>query len=355
LRFGAGRSPTTLGGRPFIAAAARFASEVADPTTRFNPPVTQSVLPTSEEWVKDVSADLYAGTVVSRGKIVPVISSEVQGPLGLMHLPRLWLKALLHATNSLAEDWGCGPGGLDKRIQDFVGIDPEAFVPGLLQKFPTYPECEAWVRAHARSLDDESIARSNAFLSTHGLPRGLGPKFRVYLGIGDECVDVGIRLNNFDDWMAIHGYVARYGNAGGPIVPAISSRTTGLLGVAFLPRDWLIALLRAAQLLPPGYRYVDDRRADAVLEQIGVDPAAARAFIAAERPTYLQYEAWLRERSLIDAAVAERVSAGLNADAASEIETYDWNLLHQTLGERRASVTMPHTAGIFAFSTEVSR
>jgi len=299
-----------------------------------------------------LDADVYRGTLVSRGKIVPLISSEVAGPLGLLHLPRLWLKALLLATDSLAEDWGCGPGGLDKRIAEYVGIDPGTFVPWIMKTFPTYPECEAWVRAHARSLDEAAIARSNAFLSTHGLPRGLGPKFRAFLGIDDARVDVGIRLNNFDDWMAVHGYVARYGVAGGAIVPAISPRTTGLLGIAQLPRHWLIALLRAAQLLPRDYPFADDRRTDAVLEQMGVAPATACAFVAAERPTYLQYEAWLRERSAVDPAAAERINAGLDAAAATEIETYDWDLLHRTLGERRASVATVPTTGIPAFSTK---
>src|SRR5271167_3629047 len=83
----------------------------------------------------------YRGTHVSRGRIVPLISSEVPGAFGLMHLPRLWLKALLHATDTLAEDWGCGAGGLDKITMDFVGIDSDAFVPWVLQDFPTYAEC----------------------------------------------------------------------------------------------------------------------------------------------------------------------------------------------------------------------
>lgn len=79
----------------------------------------------------------YQGTLVSRGRIVPLISSYVAGPLGLPHLPRLWLKALLHAKDMLAEDWGCGPGGLDRRIMEFVGIDGVAFMAWLMDIKPT--------------------------------------------------------------------------------------------------------------------------------------------------------------------------------------------------------------------------
>lgn len=292
----------------------------------------------------------YLGTRVSAGRTVPLISSEVAGPLGLMHLPRLWLKALLLATGTLAEDWGCGPGGLDKRIMDCVGLDPETFVPWIMRTFPSYDACEAYVRAHARSLDAASIASSNHVLSTNGLPRGLVPKFRAYLGITDETVDVGIRLNNFDDWSAVHEQVLRHGAAAGPIVPAISPRTTGLLGVAQLPRRWLIALLDAEGLLPNGYRTAD-ANADAALAALDVDPAAARAFIAREHPGYLAYEAWLRERGHTDADALARANAALDTDAATEIERGDWALLHARLSERRAALAGVPAAGIRAFSS----
>jgi len=267
-----------------------------------------------------------------------------------MHLPRLWLKALLHATDTLAEDWGCGPGGLDKITMDFVGIDPDTFVPWLLHAFPTFAECEAWVQANARALNEDSIARANGFLSSHPLPRGLGPKFRAYLDIEDDHFDVGIRLNNLDDWMAVHQYVGRYGAGGDSIVPAVSPRTTGLLGVAGLPRDWLIALLSAEQLLPLGYRYADDPGAGVVLRELGVDPSAAHAFIAAERPTYVQYEGWLRVRAALDIATIEGINAGLDINAARAVELYDWELLHRTLDARRRLIATTRNAGIYSFS-----
>ena len=38
-------------------------------------------------------------------QIAPLISSEVAGPLGVIHLPRLWLKVLLSAKGLLPDDY----------------------------------------------------------------------------------------------------------------------------------------------------------------------------------------------------------------------------------------------------------
>ena len=47
-------------------------------------------------------------------KIVPLISSGVAGPLGVLHLPRLWQKVLLESLGQLADyisksSWGSWP------------------------------------------------------------------------------------------------------------------------------------------------------------------------------------------------------------------------------------------------------
>jgi hypothetical protein len=261
----------------------------------------------------------------------------------------LWLKALLLATDRLAEDWGCGPGGLDKRTMDTVGVDSNELVTWLVREFPTYAECETWVRERARSLDAASIARANDYLAMSTLPRGLGEKFRAYLGIDDVRVD-GTRINNLDDWMTVHQYVVRYGVDGGPIIPAISPRTAGPLGIASLPRFWMIAFLRASGVLVPDYRFTDDPGGRAMLQALGVDAAAAIAFIEAEKPTYLQFETWLGERAAIDPTTAERFNAYLDPDMAATVEAYDWDLLYRMLAAVRATAGPARTSGVYSFS-----
>jgi hypothetical protein len=294
--------------------------------------------------------EIYAGSAISRGKVVPLISSYAAGPLGLIHLPRLWLKGLLYALGILAEDWGFGPGGLDRRITDAVGIDREAFVPWLLQTFPTYAECEAWVRAHARTLTPEAIAGSNAALTSAPLPRGLGAQFRRYLQIDDPSVDVGIMLNNLDDWMAVYRYVGEYRDRLEPIVPAIGPGITGPLGVVVLPRLWLKAVLGVANALPPDYPLATEPADEAVLRALGIAPADAARFLIAAFPTYVGFESWIREQTgPVSAARVAAVNALLSPAATDAAHAYDWDLLHRTLAVRRFAGLAVPTIGILPF------
>lgn len=291
----------------------------------------------------------YAGSAVSHGRIVPLISSHVTGTLGLMHLPRLWLKALLHSLDLLAEDWGCGPGGLDRRITDAVGIDRDAFVPWLLQAFPTYDECEGWVRAHARNLTAEAIGASNATLATNPLPRGLGAQFRRYLQIDDDSVDVGIVLNDLDDWMAVHRYVTEYRDALEPIVPAIGPAITGPLGIVGLPRLWLKTILGVVGALPADYAFTGEAADRDVPLALGIDPTKATRFLTTTFPTYVQFERWVGQRAgRLEADRAAAVNAVLSHDAILAAEAYDRELLHRTLAARRGREPV-NVAGITAF------
>jgi len=286
----------------------------------------------------------YCGSDVSRGNIIPLISSYVAGPLGLMHLPRLWLKGLLHAADILAEDWGCGPGGLDKRIMDAVGIDGSVFMPWLLQAFPTYEACEAWVVEHACRLSPDSIARSNGDLASAPLPRGLGPQFRRYLKIEDDVnpIEVGIMLNNLDDWMAIHRYLSEWRDGLDPVVPAISPSTSGPLGIVHIPRLWLKGVLAAVAALPAGYARVREAADSSVLDMLGIDSGESELLLTG-MPTYVQYEAWIRERLPKDAGTAiSAANCTLTRAETQAAEALDWGLLHQMIGERyRAAPKKP--------------
>jgi hypothetical protein len=288
----------------------------------------------------------YHGTTVSRGRIVPLISSYVAGPLGLIHLPRLWLKALLHAQDRLAEDWGCGPGGLDKIIIDFVGIDNAAFVDWLTRELPDYSECEEWVTRNATKLTPELIAESNARLLRGRLPGDLNAQFRAHLGVDDDTVEVGIMLNTFDDLDTVYRYAVANRVDLEPIVPAVSPTTIGLLGVPQLPRQWLKDVLFALSALPPKYPLVDESADREVLGHLGIDPKLARAYVRSAVPNYLDYERWIRERT-----TEARLESARNAEVATVAtiaHICDWALLHSMLSESdRAPVSKP---GVLAFS-----
>ncbi|MBV8151712.1 MAG: hypothetical protein JO101_09240 [Candidatus Eremiobacteraeota bacterium] len=138
--------------------------------------------------------------------IVPAIGSHAAGPLGVQHLPRMWLKILLHACGRLPEGYRHGTGGADERTLLDLGIDRDAFIRFVETQLPTYLECEAWVRAHATNLDAESIAKHNALGRRQKTPE-LAASQRRFIGIDDADLRSGPMLNDLDDWMTIHHYV----------------------------------------------------------------------------------------------------------------------------------------------------
>ena len=290
----------------------------------------------------------YHGTIVSRGKVVPLISSYVAGPLGLIHLPRLWLKALLHAHNRLAEDWGCGPGGLDKIIMGYVGVDKETFITWLMNELPSYARCEQWVRENATNLTAEAIAESNAYLLNSRLPGDLNAQFRAHMQIDDDSVEVGIMLNTLDDWDTVHRYALSNRADLEPIVPAISPLTAGLLGIPQVPRQWLKDVLFALSALPPSYPLLDEPADAAVLEELGIDPPTARAHVRSALPSYLHYERWLREQTAEGRLAAARDRHDSIIAAAAKAHATDWGLLHAMLAQPATSPV--GSTGIFAFS-----
>ena len=51
-------------------------------------------------------------------KMVPLISTRCTGPLGLVHLPRVWQKMLLASRDQLADGYRSGEGGFDGFVLD---------------------------------------------------------------------------------------------------------------------------------------------------------------------------------------------------------------------------------------------
>jgi hypothetical protein len=69
---------------------------------------------------------------------VPLISSGTAGPLGVLHLPRLWLKASLEARGKLAAGYpGCGKG-YDQMVLDGLGLDRQKTLDYIKNSRPSY-------------------------------------------------------------------------------------------------------------------------------------------------------------------------------------------------------------------------
>ena len=228
-------------------------------------------------------------------KIVPLASAPVKGPLGVAHLPRLWLKCVLAAAGAAPEAYHTGSDmGSNKTVIEGLGLDPGATL-AYLATGPSYIQFEAWVREHASKLDAASIAAVNAAIDAQQKPADNAAKARAFVGLRDENERGSSLLNALDDWETVHADVqARRGMKIQPIVPAVSSQSTGPLGLMHLPRFWMKATLDATGALYDTWNSGHKSGFDVwFCETIGIDLDAAKAHIETELPTYLEFEAWV--------------------------------------------------------------
>ncbi len=144
-------------------------------------------------------------------KIVPLISTGSVGPLGLLHLPRVWLKALLGATGRLADGYkDIGPG-YDFMVFEGIGIDPDKAREFIHSQKPSYPEFEKWVVAYPGvKLDSATVAAVNASISGYNHEESVRKSILSASGLPDEgeILDA-VSLNNLDDWTEIHTALTR--------------------------------------------------------------------------------------------------------------------------------------------------
>ena len=140
-------------------------------------------------------------------KIVPLISSGTCGPLGVLHLPRLWLKGLLGATGQLAEGYkDIGPG-YDHMVLEGLGIDPDKAREFIRANKPSYIQFEEWVKSYpGAKLDKANIFRVNAGIAGYIHSDDVRKDILGSCGAKSEGdVSPGaIDLNNLDDWQTVH-------------------------------------------------------------------------------------------------------------------------------------------------------
>ena len=101
-------------------------------------------------------------------------------------------------------------------------------------------------------------------------------------------------------------------------VPLISSGVAGPLGVAHLPRLWQKISLEEAGKLAPSYPGVGKGFDAMTLAVLGLEEQAVRDYIKQNKPTYPQFEAWVKKnaKSLTRDAIEKHNAAvrGYNHD-----------------------------------------
>jgi hypothetical protein len=140
---------------------------------------------------------------------VPLISSGVAGPLGVLHLPRLWLKLSLEATGKLAAGYpGCGKG-YDAMTLTALGVDESAIKDFVKSSKPNYPQFEAWVKANGKTVTADAIAKHNAAVTGYQHDDETRKSILSASGLPDGSPTDAVNLNNLDDWAEFHQAVLK--------------------------------------------------------------------------------------------------------------------------------------------------
>lgn len=142
---------------------------------------------------------------------VPLISSGTAGPLGVLHLPRLWQKLSLEAQGKLAPGYPGMGRGYDAMTCAALGIEEEAMINFVKAEKPTYTEFEAWVKKNATSLNSEAIEKHNAAVRGYNHDDATRKKILGDCKIADDeqAAKDAVNLNNLDDWNEFHRAVLK--------------------------------------------------------------------------------------------------------------------------------------------------
>lgn len=140
-------------------------------------------------------------------KIVPLISSGTAGPLGVLHLPRLWLKVSLEARGKLADGYPGIGKGYDMMTISALGLNADAVKKFITDSKPTYAQFEAWVaKQPGVKLDKATIHKHNVaiqgYIHADDTRNGI-LKANGISDAGSVCPDA-VNLNNLDDWYEFH-------------------------------------------------------------------------------------------------------------------------------------------------------
>lgn len=143
---------------------------------------------------------------------VPTISSGTAGPLGVLHLPRLWQKVSLESQGKLAAGYPGIGGGYDSMVLSALGLQPEAVREYIKSEKPSYTQFEAWIKQQPGvKLDRTGIDELNK--SIIGYIHDDDTRAGIFAGVGlsDESCSYrdAVNLNNLDDWAGFHESVLK--------------------------------------------------------------------------------------------------------------------------------------------------
>jgi len=149
--------------------------------------------------------------IIMSNTYVPLISSGVAGPLGILHLPRLWQKVSLEEDGKLASGYPGVGKGFDAMTLAALGLEEQAVRDYIKENKPGYPQFEAWVTKNAKSLNRKAIEKHNAAVRGYNHDDETRKGILNACGITDDASAPkdAVNLNNLDDWYEFHQAVLR--------------------------------------------------------------------------------------------------------------------------------------------------
>jgi hypothetical protein len=131
--------------------------------------------------------------------------------MGVLHLPRLWLKTSLEARGKLAPGYPGAGKGYDQMVIDGLGLQREAVLDYVKTSKPTYCQFEAWVKKNGTKTDKASIEKLNSAIKGYIHDDATRKGILTANGLPDDpsaCKDA-VNLNNLDDWKEFHEAVLK--------------------------------------------------------------------------------------------------------------------------------------------------
>jgi|SRR5579872_3972892 len=143
-------------------------------------------------------------------RIIPLISSGTAGPLGAVHLPRLWSKLLTGCADRLAEGYDFCGSGFDQMTLDGLGLDKDKTIEFVRSTHPTYVQFERWVVQNGTKVDPASIEKHNAAVRSYNHPDDKAAHMREDMGVKDASIKDAVTLNTLDDFATLHEEVVSH-------------------------------------------------------------------------------------------------------------------------------------------------
>jgi len=137
---------------------------------------------------------------VTLQNVVPLVSSDTAGPLGAIHLPRLWAKLTLSSAGVLPADYDeCG-AGFDQMTLDALGLDRQKTMDFIKKNHPKYMAFEEWVIGqNGGSISTDRIKKHNDAIRGYHHSDELASKMRASSGIKDASIKDAVTLNTIED------------------------------------------------------------------------------------------------------------------------------------------------------------